>query len=233
VKEAARVLAQDQTLAQVFEATNDLPWRRARTPYHVFIAEFLLTRTRFDVVARLFDGFIERFPSVESLALADEMELRTLLRPLGLGKRIEFLMKAARHLKNEHQGQIPNTRQQLLQVPGLGLYSATAIYAFAFGGRDVPADVNILRFLARYIGLPMTHPTKGSRLLWSRLPCLSPARQAPTPERVLDFSRLVCAPRRPQCEVCPLRRKCRYYLAEVQPPPEAIAPLPAADRQDT
>lgn len=210
VKRAARRL---RKAAPVTDPGHDLPWRRPRTPYRIFLAEFLLVRTRADIVARLFPSIIARYPDIHALSHTDESELAVALESLGLRKRVPYLLKAAQYLVEHHKGRIPKKVEELLKVPGLGAYSAVAIAAFAHKQMDVPADVNILRFLSRLTGLPMQHPTKGSKELWSLLPALSPRVGGPEPELVLDFSRLICRPGRPRCELCPLRPCCAFYAA--------------------
>jgi A/G-specific adenine glycosylase len=187
-----------------------LPWRTVRTPYRVFLAELLLVRTRSDVVARLFERIASRYPNVLTLANADLEELAAFLEPLGLRKRAPFFPKAARYILEHHEGRIPKRFDELMKVPGLGLYTAAAIAAFGYGSPEVPADVNILRFLSRLTGLPMKHPTKGSPELRALLPLLSSDQGGPEPEKLLDFTRLICHARRPRCGECPLRDDCRY-----------------------
>ena len=191
----------------------ELPWRRVRTPYRIFLAEFLLVRTRSDVVARLFEDIISHYPDLPSLASADESELAAVLRPLGLKKRVPLLLRAARYLVEEQGGRIPERVEDLIEVPGLGLYTTVAIAAFAYDSPKVPADVNILRFLSRLTGLPMEHPTKGSKELRALLPLLSRDVGGPESENLLDFSRTVCRPRRPGCSECPLNTECVYFAS--------------------
>lgn len=190
--------------------SNDLPWRRQKTPYRVFIAEFLLVRTRADVVERVFHDVLVHYPNLSSIANADEIELASILNPLGLKKRVPQLIKAAQYLIRHHDGKIPENIDELMSVPGIGLYTATAITAFAYGLKNVPADVNILRFISRLTGLPMSHPTKGSKELRELLGPLSAERGGPETEVLLDFTRLICKPRNPKCKECLLRSICDY-----------------------
>lgn len=192
-------------------ATLDLPWRQYRTPYRVFLAEQLLIRTRADVVARIFEGVVEHYPTVDALAEADETELAAVLEPLGLRKRVPLLIRAARYIVERHDSVIPSSVEELMAVPGLGRYTATAIAAFAFDSEAVPADVNILRFVSRLTGLPMEHSSKGSKDLRSLLPLLSKEEGGPSAEALLDFTRLVCRPLKPKCERCPVRKVCAFY----------------------
>jgi len=192
-------------------AETELPWRKYRTPYRIFLAEMLLVRTRADVVARLFEKVAARYPTVQALAEADEKELRELLRPLGLPKRVPYLIKAARYICEHYDGEIPRRVEELLKVPGIGSYTAVAIATFAYGADGVPADVNVLRFVSRLTGLEMKHATKGSPELRELLPLLSKHHVGLSAEDLLDFTRLVCKPRNPQCHKCSLRKFCRYF----------------------
>lgn len=192
-------------------AETELPWRKYRTPYRIFLAEMLLVRTRTDVVADHFERIASRYPTIEALAFADETELREALRPLGLSKRIPYLIKAARYIWENHGGEIPADGESLLKVPGVGAYTAAAILTFAYGQRLVPADVNILRFVSRFTGLEMGHATKGSQELRDLLPLLSEANVGLSAENLLDFTRLICKARQPKCHICPLSEHCSYF----------------------
>lgn len=207
---AARKLRKDQT---TYQGSADLPWRKLRTSYRIFLAEFLLVRTRADIVARLFELVFEKYPDMRSLAEASEQELALALEPLGLRKRVPLLLRGANYIVENHKGKVPETIQELLKVPGLGAYSAVAIAAFAYGLPEVPGDVNILRFLSRLTGFPMVHQTKGSKELWSMLPLLSPDVGGPSPENLLDFSRLICRPGPPRCELCPVFDECAFFAS--------------------
>lgn len=227
VLEAARLLANLDS----FE--TNLPWRQNRTTYRILLAEFLLVRTRTDVVARVFEQIVERYPDLESLATADEGRLEETLRPLGLRKRVPYLIRAAEYLLREHDGQVPEDVDELIKVPGLGMYTAVAISAFAFGSTRVPADVNILRFLSRLTGLPMEHPSKGSHDLMALLPLLSRDSGGPHSEILLDFTRIVCRPRRPRCPPCSVRHLCNYFARNPRRRPyEAERAVVVSSRHD-
>jgi len=193
--------------------SKELPWRCQRTPYRVFLAEFLLIRTHTKAVADIFEDVVARYPDLNSLASADQSDLAAALKTLGMRKRVPLLKNAARYLVEQHDSEIPERVEDLVQVPGLGLYTAAAIAAFAYDSPEVPADVNILRFLSRLTGLPMQHPTKGSQKLRALLPFLSRDAGGPEPESLLDFSRKICRPRRPVCSDCLLTAECAYLAS--------------------
>lgn len=209
-------------LARIWEPDNSLPWRRNPSPYRIFLAEFLLVRTRWDMVARLYEAVVDRFPDLHTLAQASEEEIAEVLAPLGLRKRISYLRKAALYLLEHHGGRIPETLEELKRVPGLGEYTAGAIAALAFGREIVPADVNVFRFLSRLTGIEMTHPTKGSPL-WGG--CYRTSRllgRAPI-SALIDFSRIVCRPRWPNCSECPLKSFCAFGELNQASPFEALS----------
>jgi len=200
-------------LARRWRPDDSLPWRKHPSPYRVFLAEFLLIRTRWDVVARVFEDIHTRFPTLRALANASEEDIAEAMGPLGLRKRVPYLKKAAVYLLKHHKGEIPDTVEALKKVPGLGDYTAAAIAAMAYGKSVVPADVNVFRFLSRLTGLPMGHPTKGSAELRRLLPLLSPAHGGPSAAVLLDFLRMICRPRGPRCLECPLQEICAFARA--------------------
>jgi A/G-specific adenine glycosylase len=193
-----------------------LPWRRERTPYRIFLAEFLLVRTRTDVVAKLYEDIYQVYPSLDAIAVASDEDLARVLNPLGLQKRVPYLKRAAEYLLRNHNGEIPCRVDSLMKVPGLGAYTATAIAAFVCDLPTVPADVNILRFISRLTGLEMEHTTKGSKEICALLPYLSKRKSGLRPENLLDFTRLICRPRNPRCSECPLNDMCVYLQTRIQ-----------------
>lgn len=206
-----KVMWAGRRLAQKETEIPRLPWRECRTPYRAFLAEMLLLRTRTDVVARIFEDVYQLYPNIDALADADENRLREMLNPLGLPKRVPYIMRAARYIRDNHGGAIPSDIASLLKVPGIGAYAANAILAFAYGSPTVPADVNILRFTARLTGLEMGHATKGTAELRELALLLAEDRTGLRAEVLLDFTRLICKPRKPLCSRCLLTEHCAYH----------------------
>lgn len=197
------------------KTATELPWRKERSPYRVLLAELLLVRTRADVVARVYHDILEQFPDIYELAKSNEDQLGTLLRPLGLPQRVPYIIKAAKYICKEFNGTIPDDIKLLIRIPGVGLYTATAVAAFAYDQPLVPSDVNILRFLSRLTGLEMENRTKGSRRIRELTEYLSEKQIGLNAEHLLDFTRLVCRPRSPRCDECPLAKHCDYFLGGI------------------
>lgn len=201
---------------QEIGSSEQLPWRTTRTPYRILLAELLLVRTRADVVARIFEEIFQEYPTIGLLANASAEELRTLVKPLGLSKRVPYIIKAAQYIRDFHDSVIPQSVDDLLKVPGVGIYTAVAIAAFAYEQQSVPGDVNILRFISRLTGLEMEHKTKGSQEIWELVPFLAQDKTGLLVEKLLDFTRLICGPKSPSCHLCVLSHRCKYYKNNVK-----------------
>jgi A/G-specific adenine glycosylase len=204
-------------IAQLWKNTYkvEYPWRNKRTIYRTFIAEFLLSRTRADVVAKLFNHIINRYPDIKLLAEADEYELENLLNPLGLKKRAHYLLLAAQDITVEYKGKIPNNYNELITIPGVGEYIANAILIYSFGHDLVPADVNVLRFVSRFTGIQMINITKGDPKLKEIAKVLSKSKTGLNTDALLDFTRMICSPRNPLCRICPVNISCTFNIHRI------------------
>ena len=190
----------------------ELPWRRHRSPYEILVAELLLKRTTATAVARVYEDFLAQFPTIQDLASAREQELVQALSGLGLQRQRARAMKhLADWILTSEAGSIPNDIERLLQVPGLGSYSASAILSFGF---DIPAailDANVERILFRMFSNRLT--TRPSQLILNEI-----AQQLLPVDKhreynfgLLDLGRLVCRYVHPKCGECPLSSTCDFY----------------------
>jgi A/G-specific adenine glycosylase len=195
---------------------KNLPWRKRRTAYRIFLAEILLVRTRADVVASIYEDIFSQYSDIFKLANANEDDLQKTIYRLGLSKRVPYIIKAARYICDNYNGKVPNDIGTLLKIPGVGIYTASAIVVFAYKQKLVPSDVNIFRFIARLTGLEMENKTKGSKLLRELTPFLSEDNTGLSTEKLLDFTRLICRPRNPLCEQCCLTHYCKYFRDHTQ-----------------
>jgi A/G-specific adenine glycosylase len=186
---------------------RNFPWREVRDPYRVLVAEFFLQRTPASRVARFLPKFLEQFPSPEKLATADVSYLKEFSRPLGLKKRISWLVESMKIVCQKYDGKIPDTFEDLISLPGVGEYTASAVLCFGFG-QDIPIiDANVVRVLTRIFDLPETRRT-GNAALKEIAGRLLPEDQALNyNEALLDFAALICK-KRPLCDKCPLAHLC-------------------------
>ena len=192
---------------------RELPWRRSRDFYSVAVAEFMLQQTTVAAVIPYYLRWMERFPTVEVLAGATEAEVMEMWQGLGYYARGRNLLKACREVVSRYGGRFPEDVEGLRALPGFGKYTAGAVAAFA---GDLPVeviDVNIARVLARLgnVTLPVDS-AEGRRMLSEEFGCWAPGWSCGGREFVsalMDLGALVCRPREPMCEECPVRKFCR------------------------
>lgn len=197
--------------------TPALPFRGVRDPYSILVAVLMLQRTTREQVARVYPAFIERFPEPGSLARASPGELRSLLHPLGLEqRRTSLLLAVARELVKHWPSSFPSTMRELLELPGVGVYSASTILCISFGQQVPMIDVNSERIVRRVFGEAIE---VRDFFRWSE----SDLRELNL--ALLDFAHYVCKARKPLCITCPLRHHCDFFYAQV-----SLAPAPSSPR---
>jgi A/G-specific adenine glycosylase len=153
-----------QLLAWYAHGRRDLPWRRSRDPYAIWVSEIMLQQTRVAVVIERYRAFLARFPTLASLALASEQDVLALWSGLGYYRRARMLHKAARFVADHHHGKMPVTAEGLRALPGIGAYTAAAIASIAHGEAVAVVDGNVERVLCRLEGLDAASPTGAAAL---------------------------------------------------------------------
>ena len=197
---------------------RDLPWRRAKDPYRVWLSEVMLQQTRVATVIPYYQSFLERFPTLESLAAASEQSLLEAWSGLGYYRRALQMQAAARLLVADHDGHFPTEYAELRALPGFGDYTAAAVASIAFGGRHAAVDGNVVRVLARLgdeaRNVAETAVRRDLRQeAQELLESVGPRSAATWNQALMELGALVCTPRAPRCEGCPLSRWCRARRA--------------------
>jgi A/G-specific adenine glycosylase len=197
---------------------RDLPWRRSRDPYHVWISEIMLQQTQVATVGNYFDRFIHRFPNVCRLAAADETDVLRAWEGLGYYRRARQLHAASKQIVCEYGGRFPDDAAKLQKLPGIGRYTAGAIASIAYGARYPILEANTVRLFSRliaYRGNP--HTQTGQRPLWRFAEELLPQkRMAEFNQALMELGALVCTPSEPKCAKCPLSTLCVAYSRGLQ-----------------
>lgn len=190
------------------EHPRAFPWRAKGDPYAVLVGEVLLQRTRGEHVLPVYDAFMRRWPTPESLGRARVASIAQVIRPLGLPKRAAMLRDLGRALAERG---VPLDPGELVRLPGVGPYAAHAVPVFA-AGRTLPVvDWVIARVLRRYFGLPSGRRPNADQELWDLARRLvEPGKARDLWLGTLDFAAAVCRPR-PLCPACPLNASCAYY----------------------
>ncbi len=189
---------------------RDLPWRRTKSPYAIWVSEVMLQQTRVDTVVPYFRRFLRRFPSIRSLARADLDDVLALWQGLGYYARARHLHAGARAVVARHGGRVPVDRAARLALPGVGRYTAGAIGSIAFGLPEPVLDGNVERVLCRILGIRQSPRDPAVReRLWSVATDLA---QGVSPgdlnQSLMELGALVCVPDAPRCGDCPASRLC-------------------------
>jgi A/G-specific adenine glycosylase len=187
---------------------RDLPWRHTTDPYAIWLSEIILQQTRIDQGKAYWERFMQRFPTVESLAAATEDEVMRMWQGLGYYSRARNLHTAAKQIVEA--GGFPNTLEGIKALKGVGDYTAAAIGSIAFGIPAAVVDGNVYRVLARHFGVE-THinTTEGKKLFTALAQELLPVDEASAfNQAMMDFGAIQCTPSSPQCMGCPLAETC-------------------------
>jgi A/G-specific adenine glycosylase len=204
---------------------RDLPWRRTRDSYRVWVSEIMLQQTTVATVRGYFQRFVKLFPNVRALAAADESQVLRAWEGMGYYRRARQLHAAAKLIVDQHDGQLPREVAGLMELPGIGRYTAGAVASIAFDARAPILEANTIRLLSRLIAYrndPLA--TAGRNALWRAAEEILPQNNvAEFNQALMELGALVCTPSEPKCDRCPLSRVCAAKAAGLQlriPPPK-------------
>lgn len=192
---------------------RDLPWRATRDPYRVWVSEIMLQQTTVRAALPYYESFLQRFPTLQALAEEPEDEVLAAWSGLGYYHRARNLHRGAQHVAERHAGQFPRTLEAALAVPGVGLYTASAILSIA---RDTPlpvVDGNVRRVLARLFALAGPEYKRDGPFYNLAESLLDREHPGDWNQAVMELGATVCTPRRPGCPACPLRARCQARAA--------------------
>lgn len=233
-----------QNLLRWYDAhRRDLPWRpppdaplNTRPPaYHVLVSEAMLQQTQVATVIPYFHRFLEAFPTIESLALADEERVLRLWQGLGYYSRARNLRKTAQAIVERFNGRVPEDVESLLTLPGVGRYTAGAIASIAHGTRAPIVDGNVIRVLCRLDAIESDPRDKATvAALWTRAEEILPdQRTGDFNSAMMELGATVCTPRNPSCLICPVQSMCAAFKKQIQdriPPPKSAKETPHEKR---
>jgi len=208
-------------LAWMRAARRDLPWRRDRRPYAVWIAEVMLQQTQAATVVPYYERWMRRFPDLAALADAEIDEVLKAWEGLGYYARARHLHQAARQVMALYGGELPADRTALLALPGIGRYTAGAILSLAFGRRAAVLDGNVRRVLCRLYDIAADpRETAVEEQLWQLATALVEAvaddEAGPLNEALMELGALICTPRQPACATCPVADLCLAHARGVE-----------------
>ena len=195
-----------------------LPWRENPTPYRVWVSEIMLQQTRVEAVKEYFLRFMAELPTVEALAECEEERLLKLWEGLGYYSRARNLQKAAKKLVSFYGGEFPRDKNALMDLPGIGSYTAGAIASIAFGLPTAAVDGNVFRVAARLEeNSTCIADPKYRKYLEETLTAVYPPNECSAfTQSLFELGALICKPQNPDCEHCPLKGLCRAYQKGTQ-----------------
>lgn len=190
---------------------RDLPWRRTQDPYRILVSEIMLQQTQVDRVLDYYEPFLHRYPTIESLAVSSEPQVREAWDGLGYYARAQNLHRTAKEVTSRFAGQLPTRFEDIRRLPGIGRYTAGAVLSFAYGQDAAILDTNAARVLTRVFGVRRHRsPGRLQRRLWEIAETVTPGgRAARFNQAIMDLGATVCRARLPECRRCPVRACCR------------------------
>jgi A/G-specific adenine glycosylase len=192
---------------------RQMPWKREKDPYKIWLSEIILQQTRVEQGTPYYLNFIKKYPNVKALSNADEKELFKLWEGLGYYNRCRNLLHTAKLISNELKGCFPTTYDSLLELKGVGPYTAAAVASFAYELPHAVVDGNVTRILSRFFGINIPIDVSDGKLFFSKLAdsLLDKKNPGRYNQAIMDFGATVCKPKTPNCDVCPLSAICVAY----------------------
>ncbi len=193
---------------------RDLPWRTKQdnnqNPYFTLVSEVMLQQTQVNTALSYYKKFITKWPTIDRLAKADEEDVLTLWSGLGYYSRAKNLLKAAKIISVKYNGIIPNKYENLISLPGIGEYTASAIISFSFGKFSVVIDTNIKRFIGRINGLQNIVSTNKNEFYKLGIKLFPKDNSGKFAQAIMDFSSDICTKKKPSCSNCFLKLYCQF-----------------------
>jgi A/G-specific adenine glycosylase len=189
---------------------RDLPWRSTLNPYHIWLSEVILQQTRVDQGTSYYYRFVEHFPTIQFLAEAELQDVLNLWQGLGYYSRARNLHQTANAIVKLHNGVFPTTYAELINLKGIGPYTAAAIASFAFKETVAVVDGNVFRVLSRFFDIPEPIDLSSSRKFYTELAQTLIDKTQPDTfnQAIMEFGALQCTPKNPSCSTCPLQEDC-------------------------
>ncbi|MEY5042335.1 MAG: A/G-specific adenine glycosylase, partial [Bacteroidota bacterium] len=192
---------------------RDLPWRNTNNPYSIWLSEIILQQTRVQQGLPYYLKFIQKYPTLKSLANASQDEVLALWQGLGYYSRGRNLLKAAQQIVTNYNGEFPNNYKELKKIIGIGDYTAAAIASFAFNEKIAVVDGNVYRVLSRLFGVitPIDTPEGKKTFFELAQAFLHPTQHSTANQAIMEFGALQCTPKKPNCSICPFLDFCEAY----------------------
>jgi len=204
---------QEDLLAWYEQNKRDLPWRKNKDPYRIWVSEVMLQQTRVDTVIPYYNRFMEQFPTLEAFARADESQFLKAWEGLGYYSRVRNLHQAVNDVVASYGGIVPNTVDEMKKLKGVGDYTAGAVASIAYDVAAPAVDGNVMRVYARIFNIDADIAAPASKKIFIKKVEETVAHHDPSSfnQALMELGALVCTPKNPQCLLCPVREYCQAY----------------------
>ncbi|MEQ6389835.1 A/G-specific adenine glycosylase [Bacillaceae bacterium S4-13-58] len=197
---------------------RDLPWRKDPTPYEVWVSEIMLQQTKVETVIPYYKHFLSKFPTLDTLATAEEQEVLKAWEGLGYYSRARNLQNAVREVVEQYGGSVPDTKEELGNLKGVGPYTQGAILSIAFQKPEPAVDGNVMRVLSRTLLITDDIAKGKTRSLFESIVRELISKNDPSAfnQGLMELGALVCTPKSPSCLLCPVQEHCRAFKEGIQ-----------------
>ena len=192
---------------------RDLPWRKDQDPYKIWVSEIMLQQTRVDTVIPYFERFINQFPTIEALAEAEEDKVLKAWEGLGYYSRARNLQAAVREVHERYDGKVPDTKEEISSLKGVGPYTSGAILSIAYDVPEPAVDGNVMRVLSRILSIWEDIAKPSSRKVFEEAVRQLISTEDPSSfnQALMELGALICTPSSPSCLLCPVRDHCHAF----------------------
>lgn len=195
-----------------------LPWRENQDPYRIWVSEIMLQQTRVDTVIPFYNRFMEQFPTIETLAKANEEKVLKAWEGLGYYSRVKNLQSAVKEVHEQYAGKVPNTPEGIASLKGIGPYTAGAILSIAYGIPEPAVDGNVMRVLSRILVIEDDIAKPSTRKIFEQAVRAIISKENPSyfNQALMELGALICTPSSPSCLLCPVQEHCRAFAEGIQ-----------------
>ncbi len=209
---------QNDLLRWYTETKRDLPWRKERDPYKIWVSEIMLQQTKVDTVIPYFNHFIDKYPNLYELAAADQQDVLKSWEGLGYYSRARNLQNAVREVVEEYGGEVPSTPKELGSLKGIGPYTQGAILSIAFNQPEPAVDGNVMRVFSRILKIEEDIARQRTKKLFEGYVRELISKEDPSSfnQAIMDLGATICTPKSPACMFCPVQEYCRAFAEGIQ-----------------
>jgi A/G-specific adenine glycosylase len=218
VNELYKEQVRDSLVSWFLEEKRDLPWRNTTDPYKIWVSEVMLQQTKVDTVIPYYERFIAKYPSLESLAYADEGELLKEWEGLGYYSRARNLQTGVKEVVEEYGSVVPSTRKEISKLKGVGPYTAGAVLSIAYGVPEHAVDGNVMRVLSRLLLIKEDIAKPKTKKIFEEavMDLIDSENPSAFNQGLMELGAIICTPTKPKCLLCPVRENCSAFFEGIQ-----------------